>query len=126
MGVDGLFADVERDGALVEVDGAEMGHAQLGAEAYRLLLHVLDEVGTLDALGPAGKVFDQRGDGELPAGLVAFEDQRLEIGACSVDGSGKSGAAGAEDDSVARRVFRHMDPYSVNARRRKKMQPSLW
>src|SRR5260370_32531627 len=103
-----------------------MGHAQFGAEADRLLLHVLDEVGTLDALGPARKVFDQRGDGELSAGLVAFEYQRLEVGACSVDGSGKSGAAGAEDYSVPRRGFRHMNPCSVNARRRKKMQSSLW
>src|SRR5260370_38903724 len=103
-----------------------MGHGKFGAEADRLLLHVLDEVGTLDALGPARKVFDQRGDGELIAGLVAFEYQRLEVGACSVDGSGKSGAAGAEDYSVARRVFRHMDSISVNARRRKKMQRRHW
>src|ERR1700733_14537158 len=97
-----------------QVDRVKVGHAELGAEADGLLLHVLDEVGTLDALGPAGKVFDQRGDRELPAGFVAFEDERLEVGACSVDGGGKSGAPGAEDDSVARRVFRHMDPYSVN------------
>src|SRR5258705_10370534 len=110
---------------LGEVDGAEMGHAQLGAEADCLLLHVLDEFGTLDALGPARKIFHQCGDGELPAGLVAFEDQRLEIRACCVDGGGKSGAPGAEDNGVARRVFRHMDPYSVNARRRKKMQTGL-
>src|ERR1700712_166452 len=103
-----------------------MGHAQFGAEADRLLLHILDEVRALDALGPAGKVFDQRGDGELPSRFVAFEDQWLQVRACSVDGSGKSGAPGAEDDSVARRVFRHMDPYSVNARRRKKMQRQHW
>ena len=121
-GVDGLVAEVELEGMLGEIDGAEVGHAQLGAEADGLLLHVLDELGALDALGPAGKVFDQRGDGELAAGLVAFEDERLEVGAGSVDGSGESGAAGAEDDSVARRVFRHMDSISVNARRRKRIQ----
>ena len=97
-----------------------------GAETRGLLLHVFDQIRPLDAIRPAGKVFDQRGDGELPARLVAFEDQRLEVRACSVDGSGKSGAPGAEDDSVARRVFRHMDPYSVNARRRKKMQSRYW
>ena len=100
----------KREGALGEVDGAEMGHAQFGAEADGLLLHVLDELGALDALGPAGEVFDERGDRELAAGLVAFEDERLEVGAGSVDGSGKAGASGAEDDGVARRVFRHMDP----------------
>jgi hypothetical protein len=121
-GVDGLAADVEGEGMLGEVDGAEVGHAQLGAEADGLLLHVLDEVGALDALGPAGKVFNQRGDGELAAGLVAFEDKRLEVGACGVDGGGESGAAGAEDDGVASRVFRHISFLSVNARRRKRIQ----
>jgi hypothetical protein len=78
-----------------------VGHAQLGAEADGLLLHVLDELGALDALGPAGKVFDQRGDGELSAGLVAFEDERLQVGARGVNGRGKARAAGAEDDGIA-------------------------
>jgi len=100
-GVDGLFAKVKFEGALGEIDGGEVRHFELGAEADGLLLHVLDEVGALDALGPAGKVFDQRGDGELAAGLVAFEDERLEVGARGVDGSGQPGAAGAEDDGVA-------------------------
>ena len=69
-----------------------------------LLLHVLDELGALDAFGPAGKVFDQGGDGELAAGLVALEDERLEVGARGVDGGGEAGAAGAEDDEC--RAFR--------------------
>jgi hypothetical protein len=84
-----------------EVDGGEVGHAELGAEAGGLLLHVLDELGTLDAFGPAGKVFDEGGDGELAAGLVAFEDEGLEVGAGGVDGGGEACAAGAEDDGVA-------------------------
>jgi hypothetical protein len=121
-GVDGLFAEVEGEGTFGEIDGAEMGEAQLCSEADGLLLHVLDEVGALDALGPAGEVFNQRGDGELAAGLVAFEDERLEIGARSVDGSGESGAPGTEDDSVVRDVFGHISSTSVNALRTKKMQ----
>jgi hypothetical protein len=32
---------------------------------------------------------------------VAFEDEGLEVGACSVDGGGEACAAGAEDDGVA-------------------------
>jgi len=125
-GVDGLVADVESQGTLGEVDGAEVSHAQLGAEADGLLLHVLDELGPLDAFGPAGKVFDQRGDGELAAGLVAFEDEGLEVGAGSVDGGGESGAAGAEDDGVASRVFRHIGSLSVNARQGKRIQTGVW
>ena len=89
-GVDGLFADGEGDGRGREIYRAEMGHAELGTETGGLLLHVLDEFGTLDALGPAWEVFDQGGDGELTAGLVAFEDERLEVGAGCVDGGGEA------------------------------------
>jgi len=87
-----------------------MGHAELGSEAGGLLLHVLNEFGTLDAFRPAGKVFDQSGDGELSAGLVALEDEWLEVGAGSIDGGGEAGAAGAENDGVADFVRgRHRD-----------------
>ena len=100
--VDGVLAgaEVQLVRVLAEVDGDEVGHLQFGAEARRLLLHVLDQVGALNALGPAGKVLDQRGDGELAAGLVAFEDERLEVGAGGVDGGGEAGAAGAQNDGV--------------------------
>jgi hypothetical protein len=124
-GVDGLAAHGEGEGMGGEVDRVEVGHAELGAETDGLLLHVLDEVGTLDALGPSGKVFYQSGDGELAAGLVAFEDKRLEVGSCGVDGGGESGATGAEDDSVASRVFRHRGSTSVNAWRGKRIQTGL-
>src|ERR1700679_851310 len=114
-GVDGLLADVEGERTLGEVDGVEMGHAQLGAEADGLLLHVLDELWALNAFGPAGEVFDEGGDGELAAGLVALEDEGLEIGAGSGEGSGEAGASGTEDDGVASRIFWHIDHFSVNA-----------
>jgi hypothetical protein len=125
-GANDLAADGELDRTFGEIDGVEVSHFELGPEADGLLLHVLDELGTLDAFRPAGEVFNQRGDGELAAGLVAFEDERLEVGAGGVDGGGQAGAPGAEDDCVACRIFRHMDPSSVNARRRKRMQEGLW
>jgi hypothetical protein len=100
-GVDDLTVDGELEGCLADVGGGEMAEGDLGAEARGLLLHVVDEFGALDAVGPAGEVFDEGGDGELAARLVAFEDERLEVGARGVDGSGQPGAAGAEDDGVA-------------------------
>ena len=100
-GVDDLLADGELDGVRGKVGGSEVCHAEFGSEALRLQLHVLDEFRTLNALGPAGKVFDQRRDGELAAGLVAFEDERLEVRAASVDGGSKTGASGTEDNDVA-------------------------
>ncbi len=110
-GVNDLLADAELDGVFGEIDGVEVGHGELGTEAGGLLLHVLDELRTLNAFWPAGKVFDEGGDGELTAGLVTFEDEGFEIGTAGVDGGGESGATGAEDDGVASRggdgVFRH-------------------
>ncbi len=99
-GVDDLVAEVEREGVLREIGSGEMAEAELRAETRGLLADVFDELGALYAIGPAGKVLDQRGDGELAAGLVAFQHQRLEVGAGGVDGRGEPGAAGAEDDGV--------------------------
>lgn len=98
----------ELERRLADIGGGEMAVRDLGAEAGGLLFHVVDELGALNAFGPAGEVFDQRGDGELAAGLVAFEDERLEVGARGVDGSGEAGAAGAKDDAVTNGGFRHV------------------
>lgn len=106
-GEDDVTINGELEGRLADVGGGEMTEGDLGAEARRLLLHVVDELGALDAVGPAGEVFDEGGDGELAAGLVAFEDERLEVGARGVDGSSQSCAAGAQDDGVANGGFRH-------------------
>ncbi len=127
-GVDDVVADGEADGGSGEVGGGEVGHAELGAEALGLLLHVFDEFGALDAVGPAGEVFDEGGDGKLAAGLVAFKDEGLEVGAGGVDGGGEAGAAGAEDDEVAGFwgdvASIDMDITSVNARGAGRIQPA--
>jgi len=100
-GLDDVLAEGEGEGRGGEVDRGEVGHAELGSEAGGLLLHVLNEFGTLDAFGPAGKVFYEGGDGELAAWLVALENEGLEVGAGCVDGSGEACAARAENDGVA-------------------------
>ena len=102
-GVNGFVAEIEHEGMAGEVGGGEVADAELRAEAGGLLAHVLDELGALNAFGPAGKILDEGGDGELASWLVTFEDERLEVGARSVDGSGEPGAAGAEDDGFADR-----------------------
>ena len=73
----------------------------VGAEPRGLLLHVFDQFRSLDAFGPAGKVLHQGGDRKLSAGLVAFQNQRLQTGARGVDRRGEAGAAGAEDYGIA-------------------------
>ena len=96
----GFGTQVQQKGPLREVGRDQMGHAELRAKAGGLLLHVLDELGTLNAVGPAGKVLHQRGDGKLAAGLVALQNQRFQIGARGVDSCGEPGAAGAQNDCV--------------------------
>ena len=65
---------MQPDGMGAKVHTVQMGQLEGRAEARGLLLHVLDQFRTLDALRPAGKVLDQGGDGELSAGFVAFKD----------------------------------------------------
>ncbi len=67
-------------GCACRVRGLEVRHLELRAEALGLLLHVGNQIGPLNAFRPAGKVFHQRGDGELAAGFVAFQHQRFEAG----------------------------------------------
>jgi len=115
--LDDFLADGQLERRLGEIGRGEVRHAQFGAEASSLLLHVLDELGSLHAVGPAGKVFNQRGDRKLATGFVAFEDEGLQVRASSVDGCGEARAAGAEDDSVAYGSFGHTSLIVLGAER---------
>ena len=73
-------------------------HLEDGAEALGLLPHQVHQLRPEDPVGEAGIVFDVGGDGELPARLHAFEDERSEIGAGEIDRRRASGRAGSDDD----------------------------
>ena len=62
-----------------------------GAKTLRLLLHVLDQRRALDPFGKAREIFDFSGNGELAAGLMPFENERLQIGSGRVDCGGVPG-----------------------------------
>ena len=79
-------------------DGLDL--AQVGAELLGLLLHLLGEVEAGDALGEAGVVLDELGEGDLAAGHVALEDDGVEAAAAAVDAGREAGRAGADDDDV--------------------------
>ncbi len=91
-------SDLERSAAQVRL--GHRARLELGAEARRLLAHVLDQVRPEDAVREAGEILYHRGQRELPARLVAVNDQRLQVGARSVNGRGQSGAAATDDDDV--------------------------
>src|SRR5271170_3888835 len=96
-----VLAEMEQERALAEVGAGEVCHAVFGAETFRLLAHVLDQLRSHDSLWETGKIFHQRGERELAAGLVPFDQERLQIGACRVERGRVSGTAGTDDDDVA-------------------------
>ena len=96
-----MLAEVKQKRTLAEIDAGEVRHAIFGAETLRLLAHVLDQLRAQNSFGKAGEILDQRGQRKLAAGLVAFDDQRFQVGARGVEGGGVSGTAGADDDDVA-------------------------
>src|SRR3954468_6043709 len=100
LSLDGLFTELQGERTLTEIGAGKMTGANLSAEARGLALHVLDQLRTLNAFRKSGKIFYQRGERELAAGLVAFEDERLQVGAGGINGGSQAGASGAENHRV--------------------------
>ena len=70
------------------------------AEAFGLAANVVHHLIGVHAFGIAGKVFHFGGNGELAAGLQAFVNYGVEIGAAGIDSRRVSGRAGAEDKAT--------------------------
>ena len=62
-----------------------------GADVLGLLAHLLHDPGSLDHLSEARIVLDVGGDGHLPAGLQALNQQGAQIRAGRVNGGGVTG-----------------------------------
>ena len=71
-------------GTLFQIGADYVPQLILRAKSSRLLAHVLDQLGSLDAFGKSRKIFHQRGERELPSGLMAFDHQWLQVGASGV------------------------------------------
>jgi len=93
--------DIQAEGALGKVGFGDGAMDVFGAERLGLLLHVLDQLRPVDAVGKSGEILDHRGDRELAAGLVSDDHQGFEIGSGCVDRGSVAGTAGANDSDVA-------------------------
>ena len=102
--------DVQAERPLRKIDFDDRAVQIFGAEMLGLLLHVLDEIGAVDAFGKAGKVLDERGNRELAAGLMPADNQRLQIRTRRIDGRSVSGAAGANDHNVSHGIQEGLPP----------------
>jgi len=86
----GLFRDVHDDSV-----------SSLGAELRRLRFHVVDQLRPGDSLGEAGVVLHVGSERELPARLVALDEQRIVVRPRGVDSCRESGDPGAGDNQPA-------------------------
>ena len=98
---------LDHDRLRAQIDGGDVALDDLGAELLGLRAHLGHQVGPHDAVAMAGKILDERGQHQLPAGLEAFDDERLQVGARGVERGGQARRAGPDDDDVSR--GRHWD-----------------
>jgi hypothetical protein len=93
----------------VKIDFCDGSGLEFRAEFLRLLAHVLNELRPQDAIREAREILDVRGERKLSAGLVAVDDQRLEVRAPGIDGGGQTSAATADNyDIVHSRSLQHV------------------
>ena len=83
-----------------ELDPLDVLHAQIRTETLGLVAHVIHQRRAHDGRREAREVLDFGGLHQQTAEIHPLEDQRLEFGACGVDGGGVTGGAGADDDDV--------------------------
>src|SRR5215469_10553853 len=84
------------------------GHSaslEISAEFLRLLAHVFDKLRPQDPVREAWKILDVRGEGKLAPGLMAIENQWLEVRTRSIDGGGETSAATADNYDVVHSRF---------------------
>ena len=72
----------------------------MSPETFRLFSRALDQLRSQNAFGKAGEVLDLGGQSELPAGLVAVQNERLQVRTSGIDGGGQPRAAATDDDHL--------------------------
>ena len=100
-------------------------HEHLGAEPLRLHHRAPRQFTTAHACGKAKVIFDSGAGAGLPAGRVSIQQQCSQTLRRAVDGRGKPGRSGADDDEVveversgkrAAKAFRHMSRLWITQR----------
>ena len=73
---------------------------EAGAEFFSLLMHPLNQVGTVHAIRKSREIFYGRRGGELSAWEASLENKRRKIGAPSVDCGRESGTSSANNNDI--------------------------
>src|SRR5207302_9195071 len=95
-----LVVNLQTNVRIQRLEAGRFGIRKTGAEFFRLRVHVHDQLRAVDAVGEPGKILDHGGGGKLSTGLGAFEDERIQVGAGSINRRGQTGAATPDDDDL--------------------------
>jgi hypothetical protein len=87
--------------ARVEIDFRDDVVDDVRADIFRLLQHLFHHPRPLHGIGIAWIVLDFGRDHQLAALFHAGDEDRLQHGACGVDGGGVAGGAGPDDQDRA-------------------------
>ena len=97
MGVDGLTVDLDAIRLRRQVNAVGISFQQVGAPTNSLGLHQIHQVRTENTIRKTGKILDMSRGHQLSAGdtpaLKAGDQQRLQVGACCIDGRRVTGWA---------------------------------
>jgi hypothetical protein len=66
--------EMQHKWSLAQVRAGQVRHPILRPKPLSLLAHILDQLRPHNPFGETGEILYQRGQGELPARLVAFND----------------------------------------------------
>ena len=91
--LDRIFAHLKRERTFAEVRRSHMRQFVFGAKTLRLAAHIGNQLWALNSVRKSGKIFHQRGQRKLAAGLVPFQYQRIQLCPCRVKRGGVPGAA---------------------------------
>ena len=95
----------DSEGTLAKVCFSDGAGFEFRAEFLRLFAHVLDELRPQNAVRETGEILNVRGERKLAAGLVAIENEGLQVRARSVNRGGEAGTATADDDDIVHSRF---------------------
>ena len=104
--VDGAAVGLRCEWPLGQVERCDDVADNVAAHGACVCFHPDHQVGTLD-FGVAGPVFDFGGRGQLPARFNALHKQGFQHGARSIDASGVTCGAGADDQNFGVASDRH-------------------
>ena len=76
-----VFVDFNAKRMLTEIHSRGVAADEFSTEFGGLSFHGFHQVRSHDAIGEPGEVFDHGGEGKLAAGLIALNDERLQVGA---------------------------------------------